>query len=38
MLLEQGVEQFQIWNCRKAPIYVMERALFSGVEKLNNTY
>jgi pentafunctional AROM polypeptide len=35
MLLEQAIEQFQIWNKRRAPIDVMEQAVFSGVEKLN---
>lgn len=37
MLLEQALEQFQIWNRRRAPRDVMERALFNGVEKLDNS-
>lgn len=34
MLLEQGIEQFQIWNKRAAPRSEMEAAVFNGVEKL----
>ena len=35
MLLEQALEQFQLWNKRRAPRDVMEVALFQGVEKLD---
>eukprot|EP01038_Epipyxis_sp_PR26KG_P016035 gene16035-21764_t len=34
MLLEQGIEQFELWNERRAPRIEMERAIFQGVEKL----
>ena len=34
MLLEQGIEQFEIWNRRKAPRAVMHKAIFSGLEEL----
>ena len=34
MLLEQGIEQFEIWNKRRAPRSVMHKAIFSGVEEL----
>jgi shikimate 5-dehydrogenase len=34
MLLEQGLEQFELWHKRRAPRPVMEAAVFSGVEKL----
>ena len=34
MLLEQGIEQFQLWNNRRAPRTEMENAVFYGLEKL----
>ena len=34
MLLEQGIEQFQVWNDRRAPRMEMENAVFHGLEKL----
>lgn len=34
MLLEQGIEQFQLWNRRRAPRTEMENAVFYGLEKL----
>lgn len=34
MLFEQGCEQFQLWNHRRAPRTEMENAIFNGVEKL----
>jgi shikimate 5-dehydrogenase len=34
MLLEQGIEQFELWNQRRAPRQEMSRALFNGVEQL----
>jgi shikimate 5-dehydrogenase len=34
MLLEQGVEQFELWHRRRAPQDAMERAVFLGVEQL----
>ncbi len=34
MLLEQGIEQFQLWNKRRAPRTEMENAVFYGLEKL----
>jgi len=38
MLLEQAIEQFQLWNNRRAPRDVMEQALFNGIEKLDDNY
>jgi shikimate 5-dehydrogenase len=37
MLLEQGVEQFELWHRRRAPRDVMTRAVFQGVEDLFNS-
>jgi shikimate 5-dehydrogenase len=34
MLLEQGVQQFEIWNGRRAPRTEMEAAVFEGIEKI----
>ena len=34
MLLEQGIEQFEIWNKRRAPRRQMTQAIFDGVEEL----
>jgi len=34
MLLEQGMEQFELWNKRRAPKEVMDAAVFGGVERL----
>ena len=36
MLLEQGLEQFQLWNQRRAPRQEMQAAVFNGVEKVEN--
>lgn len=36
MLLEQGIEQFELWNRRRAPRDEMEKAVFDGIEKLSN--
>jgi len=36
MLLEQGIEQFQLWHKRPAPRSVMQQAVFAGVEKLDD--
>jgi pentafunctional AROM polypeptide len=35
MLLEQGVEQFELWQQRSAPKEEMEAAVFQGIEKLS---
>ena len=35
MLLQQGIEQFELWNQRRAPKVEMENAVFSGLEKLS---
>lgn len=35
MLLEQGLEQFQLWNKRRAPRLEMQSAVFNGIEKLS---
>lgn len=32
MLFEQAMEQFQLWNERRAPRDVMEKAVYSGIE------
>ena len=37
MLLEQALEQFQLWNKRRAPRDAMEVAIWDGVEKLDNS-
>jgi len=34
MLLEQGLEQFELWNKRRAPRGEMDAAVFGGVERL----
>ena len=34
MLLEQGMEQFQLWSRRRAPRAEMEEAVFGGIERL----
>lgn len=34
MLLEQGMEQFELWNKRRAPRVEMDAAVFNGVERL----
>jgi pentafunctional AROM polypeptide len=34
MLLEQGLEQFELWHRRRAPRAVMDAAVFNGVERL----
>ena len=34
MLLEQGMEQFQLWNRRRAPRAEMEVAVFGGIDRL----
>ena len=36
MLLEQGLEQFQLWNRRRAPRQEMHAAVFNGVELVEN--
>lgn len=36
MLLEQGIEQFEMWNSRRAPRHVMDEAVFKGIEKLKS--
>ena len=35
MLLEQGLEQFELWHKRRAPRIVMDAAVFNGVERLD---
>lgn len=35
MLLEQGMEQFELWNKRRAPKEIMDAAVFGGVERLD---
>lgn len=37
MLLEQGIEQFQLWNQRCAPRFEMQQAIFANVEKIDST-
>lgn len=38
MLLEQGIEQYQLWHQRRAPYYEMQQAIFSGdVKKIDST-
>lgn len=34
MLLEQGIQQFEIWNKRRAPRAEMESAIFEGIERI----
>jgi pentafunctional AROM polypeptide len=34
MLLEQGMEQFELWHKRRAPREEMDAAVFNGVERL----
>ena len=34
MLLEQGLEQFELWHQRRAPRAVMDAAVYNGVERL----
>ncbi|CAN0447564.1 unnamed protein product, partial [Discosporangium mesarthrocarpum] len=34
MLVEQGLEQFQLWTKRRAPHKVMERAVFETVDRV----
>lgn len=36
MLLEQGLEQFQLWHKRPAPRSVMDAAVFQGVDRLDS--
>jgi len=36
MLLTQGIEQFELWNKRKAPFVEMEAAIFGGVERIDS--
>lgn len=36
MLLEQGLEQFQLWNQRLAPRQEMTAAVFAGAEKIDS--
>ena len=36
MLLEQGLEQFELWNKRRAPRLEMSKAVFNGVESIEN--
>lgn len=36
MLLDQAVEQFELWHKRKAPQDVMYKAVFTGVDKLDS--
>ena len=35
MLLTQGLEQFELWNRRRAPFAEMDGAIFAGVERLD---
>jgi shikimate 5-dehydrogenase len=35
MLLTQGLEQFELWNKRRAPFAEMEAAIFAGVERID---
>lgn len=35
MLLNQGLEQFELWNKRRAPFPEMDAAIFAGVERLD---
>jgi shikimate 5-dehydrogenase len=35
MLLEQGMEQFELWHKRRAPRVEMDAAVFNGVERLD---
>ena len=35
MLLNQGLEQFELWNKRRAPFAEMDAAIFAGVERLD---
>jgi len=35
MLLTQGLEQFELWNKRRAPFTEMEAAIFAGVERID---
>jgi pentafunctional AROM polypeptide len=35
MLLTQGLEQFELWNRRRAPIVEMDAAIFAGAERLD---
>ena len=35
MLLTQGLEQFELWNKRRAPFVEMDAAIFAGVERLD---
>lgn len=35
MLLEQAVEQFELWHRRRAPREVMSKAVFEEVEQLH---
>jgi shikimate 5-dehydrogenase len=37
MLLEQGIEQFELWNGRRAPVAEMTKAIFAGAEKIDST-
>lgn len=34
MLLTQGMEQFELWNMRRAPFVEMDAAIFAGAERL----
>lgn len=36
MLLEQGIEQFQLWHQRRAPRDVMAAAVFLDVEHFDS--
>jgi len=35
MLYEQGAQQFELWHKRRAPRDVMKRAVFEGIETLD---
>lgn len=35
MLYEQGAQQFELWNKRKAPRAIMKNAVFNGIETLD---